>query len=119
VEARFQLRFENQSRRHLGNSIRDRRYAQRSRPSTLLRYVHAPDGLREVTAGRHPVPELVEIVREFLVELIQRLTVDTGCTSVFPHQLVGLPKRPLRNLVWFCRSRRVPPVSGCLPERHK
>ena len=93
---------ETQPRGHLRDSIRNRRYSQRSCSSALLRNLHPPHRLWMVAARGHPIPELVEIFREIPVELLKRLSIDPCCPIVCPYKLVCLPYESLRNVKRFC-----------------
>src|SRR5277367_4295972 len=48
----------------LGDAIRDSRNSERPRTSLSLRYVNPAYCRREITAGRHPVPDPIKIVTQ-------------------------------------------------------
>jgi hypothetical protein len=63
VEQRLHEGFQEPFDHHLGDPIGDRGYPQRPRLAIALGYVDPANRRRKVAAGRHPIPDLVEVVR--------------------------------------------------------
>jgi hypothetical protein len=91
VERRLHERLQKSFDHHLGDTISNRWYPQRPRFAVAFRYVHPPDRRRKVAARRHPIPELVEVVRKINLEVFDRLTVYSGRTLVGFYPFVGFP----------------------------
>ena len=113
MEHRFQYRLQAPLNHRLGDAIRDRRNSERPRSPSLLRYVHPAHRRREITAGRHPIPESIKIVFQILFERCNGLAVNSRRSSVFLHPLVCFPYITLRNTKRFRFVHRSPPLSGC------
>ena len=63
VKDRLQLLLQQHRRRGLGDSVGHIGHTQHPDPRPMiLRYLHRPHRARQVTAGAHPVPQLVEVV---------------------------------------------------------
>ena len=116
MEHPLHLRLQHLFDHHLGNAVRDRRDPQRTDASVSLGDLHPLDRLRHVTAGRHPVPQLVEVIPQPLLELLQRLAVHARRPSVGFHSLVGFPHLPFGDGEGLCLSHGSPPACGCLPD---
>ena len=89
----------------------DRGNAQASLASVLLRYPNRPDRRREVRARRHPIPNLIEIVLQVLLEHLDRLSIDASCSVVRLDPSVGLPNHPLGNTKRLRVARRLLPLA--------
>src|SRR5262249_43343203 len=74
-----------------------------------LWYLDEPHRRREVRARRHPIPELVEVALQVLLEHRQRLAIDTSGTLVRLHPLVRIPHELLWNHVRLCFRHRFLP----------
>jgi len=98
----------------LGDAVRDSRNSERSRPSPSLRYVNPANRRREITAGRHPVPDPIKIVTQILLEICNGNAVNARRTLVCPHPLVCFPYIALRNTKRLRFVHRSLPFSGCL-----
>ena len=117
MEHRFHHRLQISLDHRLGNSVRDRRYAQRPRLSIALRYVYPSNRRRQVTSRRHPIPDSIEVVPQILLELSNRLVINTCRTSICLHPLVCLPHLALGNTKRFCLIHADPPLAGCPPNK--
>ena len=94
-------------------AIGDRWNPKRPRSSSLsLRDVNPSHRRRKVAAGRHPIPDLVEVVRQISLEVRNRLAVDASRTLVGFDLFVGFPDLPFRNVERLCSIHEVPPVAG-------
>src|ERR1700747_389666 len=67
---------------HLGDAVGDRGYPQRPGSTIVLRYVHPSHRRRKVAAGRQPIPQLIEVVREISLEVRDRLPIHASRTLV-------------------------------------
>src|SRR5688572_13225916 len=101
MEQRFHNRLEYPWTTHLGDAIRDRRYAERPRLSIALRDVYPAHRRREITAGAHSIPQPIEIVFQILFELLNRLSVDSRCPLVCLHPFVRFPNFTFGNTKRF------------------
>ena len=79
-------------------------------PPSVLRYLDEPHGRRKVRARRHPIPDLVEVALQVLLECRQRLAIHARSTSVRLHPLVRFPDELLRNLIRLCLRHRLLPL---------
>ena len=113
MEHRFQYRLQVSLNHRLSDAIGDSRNSERPRSSSILRYVHPAHCGREVTAGRHPIPESIKIVLQILFERRNRLAIDSRRSSVCLHPLVCFPHIALRYTKRFRFVHRSPPLSGC------
>src|SRR5215207_1472911 len=86
-----------------------------------LGYLHRQHRGREVGARRHPVPDLVQVVSQILLELVQRHSVHARRTLIGLHLLVGLPHLLLRDSKRlsqrFQLAHAAPPGRARLTER--
>ncbi len=101
----------------MADTVRNRRNPQRPRPSGRFRYVHPAHGRRHIAARRHPIPELVEVVAEAILEVMDRLSIHTSRPLVGLYTFEGLPDFPLRNVERLCPDHSAPPVTGWPPAR--
>jgi len=98
VEQRFHVRLQIQSHSGLGNSVRNGGHAERSHALVpRFRYLHSTDRRREIAPRGHAIPELVEVPFQVLLELRDRLPVNTSGPFVGFDLLVCLPNNPLGN----------------------
>jgi glutathione-independent formaldehyde dehydrogenase len=63
-----------------------------------FRYFHRPHRRREVAPRRHPIPDLVKIALQVLLEVRDRASVHARCTLIALDLLPRLPYFPLRNV---------------------
>ena len=114
VEHGLQDRFQVALDDHLGDSVGDRRDAQRPSSSSIsFRYIDAPHRWREVAAGTHPIPDPIEILAQIPVEILDRLSVNTSRSSVRLHLLVRLPHIAFGNTNRFGSIHAGHPLAGC------
>jgi hypothetical protein len=113
MEVFLQLRLQELLDHRLSNAVSHRRYPQRSRPAIGLGYLDPPHSSRHVAARGQPIPQLIEVVRQVLFELLDRLTVDACRALIDLHSLIGFPHLTFGNGKRLCRIPRDPPVSGC------
>ena len=104
MEDRVQLWLDEKLDDGLRNTVRDRGHSQLARASRCLGNLNLLDRRREVRPRRHPVPQLVQILRQVLLEVGDGLIVDAGSTPVGLDLLVCLPYRALRYAVRFRRG---------------
>jgi hypothetical protein len=91
MEVFLQFRLKIPLDHRLGDSIGDSGNSQWPESASSLLDVHTLHRRREVTAGRHPIPEFVEIVCQVPVKLFDRLIVHSGCTPVRLYPFVSIP----------------------------
>ena len=68
-----------------------------------LRDLHRAHRRREVGPRRHPIPDLVQVALQILLEFLDRLPVHPGRALVRPDLLPRLPDIPLRDLKRLAR----------------
>ena len=112
VEVWFHERLQVSFDHRLGDAVGDRGYPQRPGSTIVLRYVHPSHRRRKVAAGRQPIPQLVEVVREISLEVRDRLPIHASRTLVGSYPLVCFPYFPFRNVERLCSIHGVPPVAG-------
>ena len=95
MEHRFQFGLQHHDRHHLGYPVGDRRYPQRTNTAVRLWNVHPTDRFGVVAAGRHPIPDLIEIVPQVRLEFRQRLPINPRSALIRSHTLPGLPNLTL------------------------
>ena len=79
----------------LGDAVGDGRNPQGSGAAAVLfRYLHRLDRGREVTARRHPIPDLVQVVLQVGFELCDGPPIDTRSAAVLLDPLERLPEPP-------------------------
>src|SRR6202043_4149569 len=117
VEVRLHERLQEPLDHRLSNAVGNRRNPEWPSPAVSLRYVYPSHRRRIVTARRHSVPELVEVVRKISLEVRNRLPVDARRTLVGSNPLVGFPYFPFRNVERLCSIQGVPPIAGWPPAR--
>jgi hypothetical protein len=74
---------------HLRHTIGNGWHPEKPLPATLFRNGDGAHRRRKVASRAHPVPELVEIVSQLGFELLDRLSIHPGGTSIGPDRLVG------------------------------
>lgn len=109
MEDRVQFWFDEKLDDGLRNTVRDRGHSQLARASRCLGNLNLLDRRREVRPRRHPVPQLVQILRQILLEVGDGLIIDAGSTAVGLDLLVCLPYRALRYAVRFRRGHAAHP----------
>ena len=98
MEQRLHLRLQIHPHHRLGDPVRHGGHAEHPHPfASCLRYLHRTHRRREIRPRGHPIPQLVEVPLEVLLELCDRLLVDTRGPLVGLDLLVGLPDNPLGN----------------------
>src|ERR1022692_91804 len=112
MEVLLQFRFKISLDHRLGDSVGNSGNSQWPASTSSLLDVHALHWRREVTAGRHPIPEFVEIVCQVPLKLFNSLIVHSGCTPVRLYPLIGIPNIKLWNAPRLCFIQRAPPVAG-------
>src|SRR5262245_35409013 len=116
MEDRFHHRLQHHLYDRLRHAIGDRRNAERPRAASVLLYLDKPHGRREVRARRHPIPDLVKVALQILLECSQRHAIHARSTSVRLDPLVGFPDELLRNVIRLCvRHRFLPSLVGQRP----
>jgi hypothetical protein len=113
MEHRFQYWLQVPLNHRLGDAIRNRRYTERPRFPTVLRYLYLAHRWREITARRHPIPDAIEIVLQITIECRNRLAVYSRCSPVCLHPLVCFPYIALRYTKRLRFVHRSPPHTGC------
>jgi len=102
MEDRFDLRFQPPGHHRLRDPVRDSGNAEHPRSlPRWFRYFHRSHRRREVTPGGHPIPDLVQVAPQILLELPDRHPIHPRRTLVRPDVLVCLLDLPLRNLERF------------------
>jgi hypothetical protein len=94
----------------LRDPVGDRRHAQHSNPAAVrLGDLHRPDRGREVGPRAHPIPDLVEVARKIVLELLDRLPVHSR------RALVGLDPAatPPRPSAWGSQTACLRAVACC------
>ncbi len=99
---------------HLRDPIAHRGHTQYPLASSLFGNGDGTDRWRKVASRAHPVPNPVEVPPQVSFELLDRLPVHPGRTTIGFDRFVGFVHQPLidpKRLV--CRIRRRHPVSSC------
>src|ERR1700748_397238 len=113
VEDRLHERLQDHLHGSLRDSVRHRRDPEGSGASAILRYLNEPHRWREVRARRHPVPDLVQVAPQILLEHRQRLAINARGALVLLHPLIRIPHELLRNHIRLCfRHRLLPSLVG-------
>lgn len=99
MEYRIENRFDHELGNSLSDSVRYGGHAQLSGTTLGLGYLHLPDRRREVRPRRHPVPQLVQIPQQVLLEHGDGFIIHARSTTVSPHQLIRFPHHTLRNAI--------------------
>jgi hypothetical protein len=110
VELRFHQRLQDHLDDGLRHPIGNGRYAERTRAAIILRYLDEPHGRRMVRTRRHPIPDLVQVALQVLLECRQGHAVHARSTAVRLHPLVGFPDEQLRNVIRLCLRHRLLPL---------
>ena len=99
VEDRLQLLLQQHRRRGLRHPVRRIRHAEQTHAFPMIfRYLHAPHRPREVAPRGHPVPQLVEVVPQLLLEQADADRVHARRTLVGPDLLPRLRDEALVDL---------------------
>ena len=98
VEHRLQIRLQVASGDLLGDTVGDRRNAQRARATVCLRNIDPPYRRRKIAPRRQPVPQLVEVVRKISLEVCDRLSVYSSRSLVGLHTFEGFPDFPFEDV---------------------
>ena len=122
MEQPLHPRLQHHRHRRLRHPICDRRHAEDPlSPPARLRYRHRPHRRREVAARGHPVPDLVQVVPQILLELLNRAAIHARRALVDLDPLERVPHEPLRNHKRFLLRLRfahsIPPGHVRLPEQ--
>ena len=116
MEHRIQHRLDDLLDHGLRNPIRHRGNSQLSRAALCLRNFYLLHRRREIRTRRHPVPQLVQILRQVLLEHRDSFIIDAGSTPVGLYLLVCLPHCAFRNDIRFRRGHaRSSPLAGWQP----
>lgn len=79
----------------------------------LFRYLHGLDRRREIALRGHAVPDPVQIVLQFLLEVLDGHAIDARSAPVLLYLLPRLPDLPLRDLerlaCWLQLTHATPP----------
>ena len=83
----------------LRDPVRDARHPEHAGPAAMrFRYFHRFHRGREIGARRHPVPDLIQVVLQILLEFRQRHPVHPRRALIGLHLLPGLLHLPLRDI---------------------
>ena len=110
MELRIHHRLQHHLHHGLCDAIGHSRNAQRARAAVVLRYFDEPHGRWKIRARRHPVPDLIEIALQVLLERRQRLAIHTRGSTVCLDPLIRVPHELLRNRVRLCLRHRLLPL---------
>ena len=113
VGVRMELRLHQGLQDHLDDRLRhavgNGRNAERARAAVVLRYLDEPHRRRMIRARRHPIPDLVQVALQVLLERRQGYAVHARSTAVRLHPLVSFPDELLGNVVRLCLRHRLLP----------
>ena len=112
MKLRFQDRLQKARDYHLSDAVRDRWDTQRSCFAVAFGDLDATYRRRKVAARCHPIPKLVEIQREVLFKLRNRLTIDASGSPVGLDSFVRIPNVAFGNVKWLRTTRGVHPIAG-------
>ena len=112
MKLRLKDRLEKACDYHLRNAIRDRWNTQRSRSPVALGNLDATNRRWEVAARCQAIPELVEIQREVLFKLSNRLAVDASGSPIGLNTFVRIPNIALGNAERLRTTRGIHPITG-------
>ena len=98
VKLRFHQRLQVPLDYRLGHPIRYGRDPQTPLASVLLRYSYRSHRRRKIRPRRHPIPDLVQIVLQILLEFLDRFRIDPRPSLVRFHPLIRFPYLPLGNV---------------------
>src|SRR6516165_6622587 len=107
METRLDYRLQMRLDDHLRHPISDRGYPQRPQATRGLRNLDETHRRREVTPRGHPIPDLVEVIRQVCLERLDGLTVHPGSALVGLDLLVSLPDHLFGNRVRLGLSHRL------------
>src|SRR5215472_8169751 len=109
VEHRLQMRLQVTSGDLLGDTVGDRRNAQRARSTVCLWNIDPPHRRRKIAPGRQPVPKLVKVVRKINLKFCNRLCVYPSRSLVGLHTFEGFPDFPLGDVERLCFAQGLLP----------
>src|SRR6516164_6275741 len=116
VETRLHCWLQHHLHDRLRHTVGNGRNAEWARAAVVLWYLDEPHGRRKIRTRRHPIPDLVQVALEVLLERRQRHTIHARSTAVRPHTLVGFPDQALRNVERLClRHKLLPLLVGLSP----
>jgi hypothetical protein len=100
---------------HLRDAIADSGHTQDPFAAPILfRNGNCAHRRWKVAARTHPIPDLVEVTPQIFIELLERLTIHTGCTAIGPDRFIRFVHTLLFDMKRLvCRDRRRHPVSSC------
>jgi hypothetical protein len=102
MEEGFHRGLQIHSSHRLGDPVGRSRHPKYARPvSRFLRYLYRSHRGRKIRPRAHPVPELVQVVLQLLLELLERLPVDSLSSVVGLDPTIRLPDHLLRDRKWF------------------
>ena len=104
MELTFQDRLQFLLDHHLCHPIRYRWYSQGTISPVRLRNIYASDRLRMITARRHPIPDIVEIIPKIGLKLRDGLLINPGPSLIRLYPLPRLPNLALESLETALRS---------------
>jgi hypothetical protein len=113
VEDRLHAGLQHHRRRRLGDPVCDVRDAEHPDPAllALLGYLHRPDRAGEVRPRRHPIPQLEQVPREVLLELLDRDAVGPGRSAILLDLQPRLPQQTLGDDVRLALQLRLTHVT--------
>ena len=78
----------------------------------ILRYFNPTYRRWKIASRRHPIPDLEEIIFQFLFKLCNGLPIYSSRSLVRLYPFVCLPYLPFRNTERLCFIHEAPPISG-------
>src|SRR5439155_7549316 len=109
VEDWLHYRFQNHLGDRLGHAVGDSADAQRAYPTIRLGDFHEADWRWKVCPRRHPIPDLVEISLQVLLECFDRHAIHTLRSVVRFHSFPSVPNEVFGNIVRLCYRHRLLP----------
>ena len=109
MEPRLHQRLQDHLDDRLRHAVGNGRNAERPRAAVVLRYLDEPHGRRMIRARRHPIPDLVQVTLQVLLEPRQGHPIHARSTAVRLHPLVRLPDELLGNVIRLCLRHRLLP----------
>ena len=102
MEDRLGLPFQPPGHHGLGDAISDSGHAKNPRTCAVrFRYLYRQHRRREVAPRRHPIPDLVQIVSQILLEVLDGAPVHARRPFIGPDFLPRLLHFPLRDIERF------------------
>jgi len=113
VEHRLHQRLQSHLDNRLRHAVSNSRNTERPRATPRLGNLYEPHRRWVIRARRHPVPDLVKVALQILLERRQRHAINSPRSAVRLHLSVGVPDQTLRNFEWLClRHRLLPSLVG-------